>query len=52
MRLAKFLASAGVASRRAAEQIVRSGRVNVAGRPVLDPAHDVGTDDAVTLDGR
>ena len=52
MRLAKFLASAGVASRRAAEQIVRSGRVNVAGRPVLDPAHDVGPDDAVTLDGR
>jgi 23S rRNA pseudouridine2605 synthase len=52
MRLAKFLASAGVASRRAAEQIIRSGRVSVAGDPVLDPAHDVGADDAVTLDGR
>lgn len=52
MRLAKFLASAGLASRRAAEQIVRSGRVSVDGQPVLDPARDVGPDDAVTVDGR
>ena len=29
-----------------AEQIVRSGRVTVAGEPVLDPARDVGPDDA------
>jgi 23S rRNA pseudouridine2605 synthase len=52
MRLAKFLASAGVASRRAAEQIVRDGRISVGGVRVLDPARDVGRDDAVTLDGR
>ncbi len=52
MRLAKFLAAAGVASRRAAEQIIRSGRVTVGGEPVLDPARDVGADDAVALDGR
>ena len=52
MRLAKFLAVAGVASRRAAEQIVRSGRVSVGGEPVLDPALDVGPEDAVMLDGR
>ncbi len=52
MRLAKFLASAGVASRRAAEQIVRSGRVSVDGSTVVDPARDVGPEDAVTLDGR
>ena len=51
MRLAKFLAAAGVASRRGAEQIVRSGRVRVGGDPVLDPARDVGADDVVTLDG-
>jgi len=52
MRLAKFLAVAGVASRRAAEQIVRSGRVSVGGEPVLDPARDVRPEDAVMLDGR
>ncbi len=51
MRLAKYLASAGVASRRAAEQLIRSGRVSVAGVPVTDPALDVGSTDAVTLDG-
>jgi 23S rRNA pseudouridine2605 synthase len=51
MRLAKYLAHAGVASRRAAEQIVRSGRVAVGGETVLDPARSVSTGDAVTLDG-
>jgi 16S rRNA U516 pseudouridylate synthase RsuA-like enzyme len=29
MRLAKYLATAGVASRRASEEIVRTGRVTV-----------------------
>ena len=52
MRLAKYLAAAGVASRRAAEEIVRSGRVTVAGRAVTDPARDVADDDEVALDGR
>jgi 23S rRNA pseudouridine2605 synthase len=51
MRLAKFLATAGLASRRRAEQIIRSGRVSVGGEQVLDPALDVGPGDAVTVDG-
>jgi 23S rRNA pseudouridine2605 synthase len=51
MRLAKFLAGAGVASRRAAEEIVRAGRVTVDGAVVADPARDVGSGDVVTLDG-
>jgi 23S rRNA pseudouridine2605 synthase len=51
MRLAKYLAHAGVASRRAAEEIVRSGRVAVGGERVLDPAHSVSESDAVSLDG-
>ncbi len=51
MRLAKYLASAGVASRRAAEEIVRSGRVSVGGATVTDPARDVGAADRVALDG-
>jgi 23S rRNA pseudouridine2605 synthase len=51
MRLAKFLATAGVASRRAAEEIVRAQRVTVNGETVTDPARDVGEDDRVTVDG-
>jgi 23S rRNA pseudouridine2605 synthase len=51
MRLAKYLATAGVASRRASEEIIRAGRVTVAGVPVTDPARDVGPGDAVALDG-
>jgi len=52
MRLAKYLASAGVASRRASEEIVRAGRVTVRGVAVTDPARDVEPGDAVALDGR
>ncbi|HEY5317432.1 MAG TPA: pseudouridine synthase [Solirubrobacteraceae bacterium] len=51
MRLGKFLASAGVASRRGAEEVIRAGRVTVAGVLVTDPARDVGEADAVTVDG-
>jgi 23S rRNA pseudouridine2605 synthase len=52
MRLAKYLAHAGVASRRAAEEIVRAGRVTVDGEVVDDPARDVDETRAVTVDGR
>jgi 23S rRNA pseudouridine2605 synthase len=51
MRLAKFLAHAGVASRRAAEQLVFGGRVTVGGELVRDPARDVTEDAEVTVDG-
>lgn len=51
MRLAKHLAGAGVASRRAAEVIIRSGRVTVGGETVTDPARNVVETDAVALDG-
>jgi pseudouridine synthase len=53
VRLQKFLADAGVASRRAAEKIIAEGRVEVNGRKVtatgskVDPAAD-----KVKLDGR
>jgi 23S rRNA pseudouridine2605 synthase len=52
VRLAKHLAHAGVASRRAAERIVAEGRVRVAGQLVTDPARDVTGADEVTVDGR
>src|ERR1700758_3280504 len=51
MRLVKFLATAGVASRRAAEEIVRAQRVTVNGETITDPARDVTEQDAVTVDG-
>ncbi len=52
MRLAKLLATAGVASRRAAELIVRDGRVAVDGETVIDPAFDVAGAEGVSVDGR
>jgi 23S rRNA pseudouridine2605 synthase len=52
MRLAKFLAASGVASRRASEEIVRAGRVTVGGAVVEDPARDVSAADSVAVDGR
>ena len=52
MRLAKYLAHAGVASRRAAESVIADGRVSVDGEIVLDPARDVDEHSRVTVDGR
>jgi 23S rRNA pseudouridine2605 synthase len=52
VRLAKFLARAGVASRRAAEDVIAEGRVTVDGEPVVDPARDVGQGAEVRVDGR
>jgi len=50
MRLAKYLAHSGVASRRAAEGIIRSGRVTVGGEVVIDPARDVDESSGVAVD--
>ena len=53
LRLQKFLADAGIASRRASEQIISEGRVSVNGKTVttlgtkVDPLHD-----RVLVDGR
>jgi 23S rRNA pseudouridine2605 synthase len=52
VRLAKYLASAGVASRRASEEIIRAERVTVGGVVVTDPARDVSEADAIEVDGR
>jgi 23S rRNA pseudouridine2605 synthase len=52
VRLAKFLSSNGVASRREAERIIRAGRVSIGGELVRDPARDVDDGDPVALDGR
>ena len=51
MRLVKFLANAGVASRRASEPLIAAGRVTVNGELVTDPARDVSEADRVLVDG-
>jgi 23S rRNA pseudouridine2605 synthase len=50
VRLAKYLAHGGVASRRASERIIANGRVTVAGEVVTDPARDVTDADDVRVD--
>jgi len=50
VRLAKYLAHAGVASRRHAERLVTGGRVKVDGRVVTDPARDVDERNDVQVD--
>src|ERR687897_1419573 len=52
MRLAKYLAHSGVASRRAAEGMIAARRVRVSGAVVTDPARDVGEGSGVEVDGR
>ncbi len=51
MRLAKYLAHAGVASRRAAERLVAEGRVALDGEIVTDPAKHVERGATVAVDG-
>jgi 23S rRNA pseudouridine2605 synthase len=52
MRLAKYLAHAGVASRRESERIVAAGRVRIDGETVIDPARAVESSARVEVDGR
>ena len=52
MRLARYLAHSGAASRRAAEKLIAAGRVTVGGEVVRDPARDVDESSGVALDGR
>jgi 23S rRNA pseudouridine2605 synthase len=51
MRLAKYLAHAGIASRRASEQLIADGRITVGGTIVRDPARDVDDSHDVAFDG-
>ncbi len=51
MRINKFLANQGVASRRGADAIIADGRVLLNGKPAR-PGDEVGEDDTVELDGK
>jgi 23S rRNA pseudouridine2605 synthase len=52
MRLVKYLAHCGVASRRRAEELIAAGRVKVGGETITDPARDVDESSGVEVDGR
>jgi 23S rRNA pseudouridine2605 synthase len=52
MRLNRFLASAGLGSRRGVEELIQSGRVRINGRVVEDLATQVGPEDSVKVRGR
>jgi 23S rRNA pseudouridine2605 synthase len=51
-RIAKFLARAGVASRREAERMVEAGRISVNGTILHSPAHNITDKDTVLVDGK
>ncbi len=51
-RIAKFLAHAGVCSRRAAEQLILDGKVFVNGKVIVSPALNVSSKDKITVDGK
>jgi 23S rRNA pseudouridine2605 synthase len=52
MRLNRFLASAGLGSRRGCETLIREGRVTVNGQICTDLATTVGSEDSVKVNGR
>jgi 23S rRNA pseudouridine2605 synthase len=51
VRLAKYLAHAGIASRRASEDLIRDGKVTVDGDTVTDPATNVEGSERIAVDG-
>lgn len=51
-RIAKFIARAGIASRRGAEAMIEEGRVAVNGKPITSPALNVTARDRVTVNGK
>ena len=51
VRLDKWIAGAGKATRSEAKKLIRAGRVTVDGRPVTDPAAQCSLDSEVRLDG-
>jgi 23S rRNA pseudouridine2605 synthase len=52
IRLSKHLAAAGIASRRAAEELIFAGRVSVNGTVQLLPQTLVGAQDAIAVEGK
>lgn len=51
LRIAKFIANAGIASRRDAERLIESGVVAVNGTVINSPALNINENDVVTING-
>lgn len=51
-RISKFIADCGVASRRDAENLIKSGRVSVNGEVINTPVFFVGGDEKICVDGK
>ncbi len=52
MRLQKFLSSAGISSRRKAQEIIEDGRVSVNGEVIREKSFKVDDNDEIALDGK
>lgn len=52
IRLQKYMAEAGVASRRKCEELIAQGRVEVDGKVVSEPGTRVGGDEIIKIDGK
>lgn len=52
VRVAKFIADSGVASRRAAEEFIAAGRVSINGTVIDSPVNFVNEKDTVEIDGK
>ena len=52
MRINKYIAQAGVASRRKADELIANGNVKVNGLILKEPGYDVVTGDVVEVNGR
>lgn len=52
LRISKYIASSGIASRRTADKLINAGQVRVNGSVVTDPVYFVQEGDVVTVNGR
>ncbi len=52
MRINKYIASCGVASRRVADELISKGKVSVNGKNLQEPGYDVRENDVVRVFGR
>jgi 23S rRNA pseudouridine2605 synthase len=52
IRLNKYIASAGIASRRGADELIEEGKVKVNGQPVTEPGMSVTSKDKVEVNGK
>ena len=52
MRINKYIASAGICSRRKADELITSGNVKVNGAVLTSPGYEVCEGDKVTVNGK